>query len=135
MATLERGQIYYIKFPYTFDANYPDGKPKFVLVLQEGDYFKDYDTVEVLLITSDEDSKDYPTNVTIELGLTKLDRESYICCSQPYPVRKDLFDKDGVWCAGKLLPDKMDEVDEALYLGLCMDKQNEQIESNEVVNK
>lgn len=30
---------------------------------------------------------------------------------------------------------KLDEVDEALYFGLCMDKQNEQIESDEVVNE
>jgi len=53
---LLRGEIYFIKFPYTFDRRYPDGKSKFVLVLQEGEYFKDYDTVEVLLITSDAES-------------------------------------------------------------------------------
>ena len=36
---LQRGEIYFIKFPYTFDPNYPNGKNKFVLVLQEGNYF------------------------------------------------------------------------------------------------
>lgn len=56
MRDLKRGEIYFIKFPYTFDNNiYPDGKPKFVLVLQECDYFKNYDTVEVLLLTSEKE--------------------------------------------------------------------------------
>ena len=29
----ERGQIYYIHFPYTFDVNFPKGKKKFVVIL------------------------------------------------------------------------------------------------------
>ncbi|HUS90018.1 MAG TPA: type II toxin-antitoxin system PemK/MazF family toxin [Desulfosporosinus sp.] len=124
MAELLRGEIYYIKFPYTFDRRYPDGKSKFVLVLQEGEYFKDYDTVEVLLITSDSESKGFLTNVTIEKGTTLLKIESYIVCAQPYPVRRTLFEEHNVWCAGKLSPEKMDEVDEAIYIGLCMDHQN-----------
>ena len=122
---LKRGEIYYITFPHTYDKRYKNGKSKFVLVLQEGEYFKKYDTVEILLITSDDDSKDYDTNVTIEQGTTKLKEESYIVCAQPYPVKKELFAKDGVWCAGQLTPEKMDEVDEALYLGLCMGLQHE----------
>ena len=124
MAELLRGEIYFIKFPYTFDRRYPDGKSKFVLVLQEGEYFKDYDTVEVLLITSDAESKGFLTNVTIEKGTTLLKIESYVVCAQPYPVRRTLFEENNVWCAGKLSPEKMDEVDEAIYIGLCMDQQN-----------
>ena len=57
MMEFKRGGIYYIHFPYTFDVNYPRGKKKFVVVLQEGAIFKAYDSVAVLLITSDEDSK------------------------------------------------------------------------------
>jgi len=89
----ERGQIYYIHFPYTFDVNFPKGKNKFVVILQEGSIFKDYDAVTVLLITSDPESKDFETNVTIEKGTTKLDRESYIVCAQPYTILKSLFEK------------------------------------------
>ena len=37
---LKRGEIYYLTFPYTLDPKYPNGKPKFVLVLQEGEYFQ-----------------------------------------------------------------------------------------------
>lgn len=122
---LKRGQIYYITFPYTFDPKYKNGKSKFVLVLQEGEYFKKYDTVEILLITKDAESKGYDTNVVIEKETTKLDKESYIICAQPYPVKKELFKQKGVWCAGQLSPEKMDEVDEALYLGLCMGLQRE----------
>ncbi|MCM3273885.1 type II toxin-antitoxin system PemK/MazF family toxin [Paenibacillus elgii] len=122
---LFRGEIYYITFPYTFDRNFPHGKKKFVLVLQEGDYFKEYDTITVLLITSDQEAKDYDTNVTIEVGTTKLTAESYIICAQPYTIRKELFRQKGVWCAGTLLPKVMDEVDTCLYLGLCMGSQNE----------
>jgi len=122
---LHRGEIYFINFPYTFDIKFPHGKAKFVLVLQEGAIFKHYDAVTVLLITSDSASKDYDTNVTIEKGSTDLKRESYVICAQPYTILKSLFDAKGVWCAGKLSPVKMDEVDEALYIGLCMGMQNE----------
>ena len=122
---LRRGEIYYIHFPYTFDVNFPKGKQKFVLILQEGTIFKAFDSVAVLLITSDEDSRDYETNVTIEAGTTKLNRESYAICAQPYTILKSLFEKDGVWCAGQLSSDKLDEVDAKLYIGLCMGLQNE----------
>ena len=76
---LSRGEIYYITFPYTLDPKYPDGKPKFVLVLQEGEYFSKYDTVEILLITSDKQYKPrekYATDVEIPLGSTKLREKS-----------------------------------------------------------
>lgn len=122
---LKRGEIYYINFPYTFDVNYPKGKNKFVVVLQEGAIFKAYDAVTVLLITSDEDSKNFETNVTVEAGLTKLNKESYIVCAQPYTVLKSLFNQSGVWYAGQLPNDKLDEIDECLYIGLCMGLQNE----------
>lgn len=125
---LSRGEIYYITFPYTFDPKYPNGKSKFVLVLQEGDYFAKYDTVEILLITSDKQYKPndkYVTNVVIEAGTTRLKDKSWILCAQPYPIKKNLFDAPGTWCAGTLTPDKMDEVDEALYVGLCMGLQHD----------
>ena len=120
----ERGQIYYIDFPYTFDVNFPRGKKKFVVVLQEGAIFEKYDAVTVLLITSDPESKDFDTNVTIEQGTTKLDKESYIICAQPYTILKSLFTKDSVWCAGKLSKEVLDEIDTRLYIGLCMGLQD-----------
>lgn len=125
---LKRGEIYYITFPYTLDDRYPNGKPKFVLVLQEGDYFKKYNTVEILLITSDKQYKPhdhYYTDVEIEVGTTKLKEKSWVLCAQPYPLEKVLFEQEGVWCAGHLSSAKMDEIDMALYLGLCFDLQNE----------
>ncbi len=128
MKKLLRGEIYYINFPYTLDPRYPRGKSKFVLVLQEGEYFRKFDTVEILLITSDKEYKPrekYITDVLIEEGTTKLNDKSWILCAQPYPVPKKLFIKSGVWFAGKLDPEKMDEVDEALYNGLCMGLQHE----------
>ncbi len=124
---LQRGEIYFIKFPYTFDPNYPNGKNKFVLVLQEGNYFSKYDTVEILLITSDKEYKhkdEYFTDVEIEVGTTKLHEKSWVLCSQPYPIRKSLFEQKECW-VGKLSPEKMDEIDDALYEGLCMGLQNE----------
>ena len=124
MIEFKRGEIYYINFPYTFDVNYPKGKNKFVVILQEGAIFKSYDAVTVLLITSDEDCKNFETNVTIEAGITKLNKESYIVCAQPYTVLKSLFEQNGVWCAGCLPDHKLDEVDECLYIGLCMGIQN-----------
>ena len=134
MSQLFRGEIWFITFPFTFDKRFPNGKSKFVLVLQEGDYFKKYDTVEILLITSDKQYKPrekYETDVIIEEGTTKLKDKSWIICAQPYPVPKEYFEKSEVWLAGKLEPDKMDEVDDALYLGLCMGLQNE-LSSEEV---
>ena len=125
---LKRGEIYYITFPYTFDPNYPNGKSKFVLVLQEGDYFSKYNTVEILLITSDKQYKPrekYATDVEIPAGSTKLKEKSWVLCAQPYPIKKDLFDGRGVWCAGTLSSEKMDEIDEALYIGLCMGLQHD----------
>ena len=125
MMDLKRGEIYYIHFPYTFDINFPKGKKKFVVILQEGAIFKNFDSVTVLLITSAADSKDYVTNVTIEAGSTKLTTESYVLCAQPYTILKSIFDTKGVWCAGQLSPNKLDEIDERLYIGLCMGLQNE----------
>lgn len=125
---LLRGEIYYITFPYTLDPNYPNGKPKFVLVLQEGAYFSKYDTVEILLITSDKQYKHrerYATDIEIPAGSTKLWEKSWVLCAQPYPIKRDLFDQNGVWCAGTLSPEKMDEIDEALYIGLCMGLQHD----------
>jgi mRNA-degrading endonuclease toxin of MazEF toxin-antitoxin module len=131
MTSLRRGEIYYITFPYTADPRYPDGKSKFVLVLQEGDYFRNYDTTEILLVTKDKEGEDckerrkYPTDIFIPKNTTKLDRNSWITCAQPYPVKKSLFEASGCWCAGKLSASKMDEVDKALFLGLCMGIQRE----------
>lgn len=125
-----RGEIYYIHFPYTFDVNFPAGKKKFVVVLQEGSIFKDYDSVTVLLITSDPESKDFETNVTIKSGTTRLTQESYIICAQPYTILKSLFQQEGVWCAGHLSPAVLDEVDERLYIGLSMGVHNERAETN-----
>ncbi len=125
---LKRGEIYYLTFPYTLDPKYPDGKPKFVLVLQEGEYFSKYNTVEIMLITSDKQYKPrekYATDVEIEVGTTKLKEKSWLLCSQPYPIEKKLFEREGVWCAGKLSPEKMDEIDEATYIGLCMGLQHD----------
>ena len=122
----KRGEIYYIHFPYTFDVNYPKGKNKFVVILQEGAIFKDYDAVTVLLITSDPDSKDFETNVTIKTGTTKLNKESYIVCAQPYTILKSLFAQPGAWNAGQLSAEVLDEVDEKLYIGLCMGLQDEE---------
>ena len=135
MIEFKRGEIYYINFPYTFDVNYPKGKNKFVVILEEGAIFKAYDAVTVLLITSDEESKDFETNVTIEAGITKLSKESYIICAQPYTILKSLFERPGVWCAGCLPDDKLDEIDECLYIGLCMGLQNKdkEDESEEVL--
>ena len=126
--TFERGQVYYIHFPYTFDVNFPRGKKKFVVVLQEGSIFEKYDSVTVLLVTSDPESKDFETNVTIEVGTTKLDKESYIICAQPYTILKSLFKQQGVWCAGKLSKEVLDAIDERLYIGLCMGLQDDMIE-------
>ncbi len=125
---LKRGEIYYITFPYTLDPKYPNGKPKFVLVLQEGEYFAKYNTVEIMLITSDKQYKPrekYATDVEIEVGTTKLKDKSWVLCSQPYPIEKKLFEQSGVWCAGMLSAEKMDEIDEATYIGLCMGLQHE----------
>lgn len=105
--------------------SFPKGKSKFVVILQEGAIFKNYDAVTVLLITSDPESKDFETNVTIERGTTRLDRESYIVCAQPYTILKSLFEQQGVWCAGKLSKEVLDEVDARLYIGLCMGLQDE----------
>ena len=122
---LYRGEIYFINFPYTFDKKYPNGKNKFVLVLQEGSIFKNYDSVTVLVITSDKESIGFDTNVIVEKGTTKMFEESYVVCAQPYTILKSLFETKGVWSAGKLSIDKMDDVDECLYIGLCMGLQHE----------
>jgi len=44
---LNRGDIYYIHFPQTFDPVYIGGKGKFVVVLQSGENFEKYRTVTV----------------------------------------------------------------------------------------
>ena len=44
---------------------------------------------------------------------------------------KSLFEKKGVWCAGCLTNDKLDEIDECLYVGLCMGTQNDNSDNQE----
>ena len=67
-----------------------------------------------MLITSDKQYKPrekYATDVEIEVGTTKLKDKSWVLCSQPYPIPKKLFEQEGVWCAGSLSVEKMDEID------------------------
>ena len=47
-------------------------------------------------------------------------------CAQPYTILKSLFNQSGVWCAGKLSPEMLDEIDAKLYIGLCMGMQNDE---------
>ncbi|WP_226677096.1 type II toxin-antitoxin system PemK/MazF family toxin [Rossellomorea aquimaris] len=123
---LERGQIYGIRFPYTFDPRYPNGKFKYVLVLQGGEYFRGYSTTSVLLISSNVEGEDQDHVVEIEKGSTDLPETSFIECSQPYTLLKSLFYGNSVRYKGHLDPGKMDEVDEALYIGLAMGQQHEE---------
>ena len=116
----KRGDIYLIKFRSMLTKKYPNGKPKFVLVLQEGRYFSGYDTVEVLIVTSDKDSDGYKTNVKIEIGETKLPEESWIICAQPMYIPKSWFRSKDVKNVGTLSPEKMLDVDKAIFQGLCM---------------
>lgn len=84
--------------------------------------------MEILLITSDKQYKSrekYATDVEIPVGMTKLKEKSWVLCAQPYPVEKRLFEGEHVWCAGALPIEKMDEIDEALYIGLCMGLQHD----------
>lgn len=117
---VKRGEIYKIKFPYTFDKKYPNGKLKYVLVIQSGEYFKNYSTTVVLVITSNDEAKGLSHVVEIEKGTTDLPETSYIDCSQPFTVAKKLFYHPKVKFMGNLSPEKMTEVDEALYLSLCI---------------
>lgn len=73
--------------------------------------------------------------MTIEKGTTKLNEESYIVCAQPYTILKSLFYQMGVWCAGKLTPEVLDEVDERLYIGLCMGLQNDAVSESNRTNE
>jgi mRNA-degrading endonuclease toxin of MazEF toxin-antitoxin module len=128
---MHRGDIFKIIFPHTFDERYPKGKQKYVVVLQDGAYFEYYDVVVVLLITTDNECRKYPTNVKIKSGTTRLPLDSWIICTQPYPVRKSLFNASLFF--GRLSQEIMDKVDEALYLGLCMGVQIDE-SINTVVN-
>ena len=38
---------------------------------------------------------------------------------------KSLFKRQGVWCAGKLSKEVLDDVDTRLYMGLCMGLQDD----------
>ena len=60
----------------------------------------------------------------------KLDKESYIICAQPYTILKSLFEQNGVWCAGKLSKEVLDDIDTRLYIGLCMGLQDEVVEES-----
>lgn len=123
---LKRGEIYRIKFPYTFDRRYPKGKLKYALILQSGEYFKNYSTTAILLFTSNDEADGLKHTVRIEKGTTDLPETSYIDCSQPYTLKKNVFDDQRVKFFGNISPEKLDEVDSRLFFGLCMDVQNEE---------
>ncbi|WP_226086125.1 type II toxin-antitoxin system PemK/MazF family toxin [Mesobacillus sp. S13] len=124
---LHRGEIYRIMFPYTFDGRYPNGKLKYVVVLQSGEYFDEYSTTVVLLITSNDEGSELDHVVEIEQGTTDLPETSYIECSQPYTIKKEIFFDSRVKHMGSLSASKMNEIDEAIYLGLCMGQQEQDV--------
>ncbi|MDI6772340.1 MAG: type II toxin-antitoxin system PemK/MazF family toxin [bacterium] len=110
--------MYKVRFPYTADPNYPEGKDKYALVLQAGPYFANYQTVTVVLLTSKVPATPYPTDVLVPTGtlayLTAQD--SMITCGQAHTVPKPLF--EGAEYAGHLPAEYMAKVDEALAIGL-----------------
>lgn len=122
---LQRGEIYRVMFPYTFDRRFPNGKLKYVVILQSGEYFSEYSTTVVLLITSNDEGSELDHVVEIEKGSTSLPEISYIECSQPYTIKKEIFYDSRVKYMGCLTSDKLDEIDEATYLGLCMGQQEQ----------
>jgi mRNA-degrading endonuclease toxin of MazEF toxin-antitoxin module len=125
---LHRGDIYRVKIKMFFDKYISKGKYKYVLVLQEGEYFSSFPSVQVLLITSDKGDKshdEYNTDVEIEIGSTNLPLKSWALCAQLYPLKKSIFEEDDVIYAGQLSPEKMIEIDEAIYDGICMNLENE----------
>ena len=67
-----------------------------------------------MVLLSQSENVDYEMCVEIEMGTTKLDRPSWIDCSQAYTISKSLFNNKGSWCAGKLSEEKMVEIDDAL---------------------
>lgn len=88
---LKRGEIYKIMFPFTFDRRYSTGKLKYALVLQSGDYFQNYSTTVILLLTSNSEADGLDHVVKIDKGTTDLPKTSYIDCSQPYTIKKSIF--------------------------------------------
>jgi len=117
---LKRGEIYQIIFPYTFDKRYPNGKEKFVLILQEGEYFNKFSTVTILLLSTNGEAESLDYVVTVEKGTTDLWKKSYVDCSQPYTILKELFVESKIKSFGRLTEEKMNEIDSALYIGLSM---------------
>jgi len=117
--TLKRGEIYRIVFPYISDERHKD-KPqeKFVLILQGGARFDRHKKVAGLIITS----KDYHSEditVKLDVGIVQaLPLVSYVLCFQPHTFDKKLF--EGRQPCGQLPFEKMNEIDEKLYIGLCM---------------
>lgn len=119
---LQRGEIYGANFPYTFDRRFPHGKFKFVVVLQSGEYFSEYNATVVLLLTSNVEGKDLNHVVEIPKGTTLLPETSYVECSQPFTIKKEIFYDSRVKFKGKLSFKKLEEIDD---LGLCMGQQGQ----------
>lgn len=120
MTVVNRGEIYKILFPYTFDPRYPQGKQKYAVILQGGSLFERHNTVVILLTTTNSEAAHLDYVVEIEKGTTRLPQTSYVDCSQLYTVQKKLFNNNGSRFMGVLSDSKLEEIDEAMYLGLCM---------------
>jgi mRNA-degrading endonuclease toxin of MazEF toxin-antitoxin module len=114
---LRRGDVYRIRFTQTSDPKQPHGKDKYVLVLQGGPYFEHYQTVSILLLTSEVPSRSYPTDVLIPAGtIPGLAMDSVVTCGQVFTVPKS--DLEHQPFIGRVPENYIEQVDEALIVGL-----------------
>lgn len=88
--------------------------------MQEGEYFNKFSTVTILLLSTNGEAESLDYVVTVEKGTTDLWKKSYVDCSQPYTILKELFVESKIKSFGRLTEEKMNEIDSALYIGLSM---------------
>lgn len=114
---LRRGDIYKIRFRQTGDPQHPQGKDKYALVLQGGPYFEHYQTVSIVLLTSDVPPRSYPTDVLIPAGtIPDLPMDSVVTCGQVFTLPKKDFEHQPF--IGRLPEQYMKQLDDALIVGL-----------------
>lgn len=116
-SALTRGDVYWVSFPYVFDGSRKGPINKLALILQHGPLFEERSHTVVVLLTSKKPKRDYPHVVYVPARITGM-MDSWIDCGSIYTIERSIINNGSY--AFTLPPEIMEEVDDALMVGLCM---------------
>jgi len=117
---LIRGHVWLVRFQ-PWDPDREETIQKYAIILQEGAYFYNYESVCVVLLTTTSPQRPRPTDVLIPRGEHTAEVNVWATCGQVWTIPVD----DLVRYAYQLSSNTMNRIDVALTVGLGMAPQSQ----------